>query len=103
MEECVVKLGLYITFCKNIEFKRYPHGSSDTGTRLLFQLRLRSETHSLKEELGRQGQCLELVVSAGFGEVLVSKWHCTHRNEGDSSKHLVNAFCVLTIHIHSVY
>ena len=89
MEECVVKLGLYITFCKNIEFKRYPHGSSDTGTRLLFQLRLRSETHSLKEELGRQGQCLELVVFAGLGEVLVSKWHCTHRNEGDSSKHLV--------------
>ena len=43
-----VKLELY---SKEVEFKRYLHGVSDAGTRLLFKFR--SGTHGLNEELGR--------------------------------------------------
>ena len=41
----------YKTFCKEVEFKRYLHGVSDAGTRLLFKFR--SGTHGLNEELSR--------------------------------------------------
>ena len=34
------------------EFKKYLHGHSDEGARLLFKFR--SGTHGLNEELGRQ-------------------------------------------------
>ena len=34
-----VKLEMYKTFGKNIELKRYLHGISDVGTRLLFKFR----------------------------------------------------------------
>ena len=33
-----VKLELYKTFGKEVEFKRYLHGVSDAGIRLLFNL-----------------------------------------------------------------
>ena len=46
-----VKLTLYITFGKAIEFKKYLHGVADAGSRLLFKFR--SGTHGLNEELGR--------------------------------------------------
>ena len=48
-----VKLAMYKTFGKNVEFKKYLHGVSDAGTRLLFKFR--SGTHGLNayEELGR--------------------------------------------------
>ena len=48
-----VKLATYNkkTFGKNVEFKKYLHGVSDAGTRLLFKFR--SGTHGLNEELGR--------------------------------------------------
>ena len=46
-----VKLGLSKTFSKEVGFKRYLHGVSDAGTRLLFKFR--SGTHGLNEELGR--------------------------------------------------
>ena len=46
-----VKLAMYKTFGKNVEFKEYLHGISDAGTRLLFKFR--SGTHGLNEELGR--------------------------------------------------
>ena len=46
-----IKLGLYKVFSKEVEFKRYLHGISDAGTRLLFKFR--SGTHGLNEELGR--------------------------------------------------
>ena len=46
-----VKLELYKTFDKEVEFKRYLHGVSDAGNRLLFKFR--SGTHGLNEELGR--------------------------------------------------
>ena len=42
---------MYKAFGKEVEFKRYLHGVSDAGTRLLFKFR--SGTHSLNEELGR--------------------------------------------------
>ena len=45
-----VKLELYKTFAKEVQFKRYHHGVSDAGTRLLFTFR--SGTHGLNEELG---------------------------------------------------
>ena len=46
-----VKLSLYKTFGKGIEFKKYLHGVADAGSRLLFKFR--SGTHGLNEELGR--------------------------------------------------
>ena len=46
-----VKLTLYKTFGKAIEFKKYLHGVADAGSRLL--LKFRSGTHGLNEELGR--------------------------------------------------
>ena len=46
-----VKLTLYKTFGKTIEFKKYLHGVADAGSRLLFKFR--SGTHGLNEELGR--------------------------------------------------
>ena len=46
-----VKLAMYKTFGKNIEYKEYLHGVGDAGKRLLFKFR--SGTHGLNEELGR--------------------------------------------------
>ena len=46
-----VKLTLYKTFGKAIEFKKYLHGVADAGSRLLFKFQ--SGTHGLNEELGR--------------------------------------------------
>ena len=46
-----VKLAMYKKFGKRVEFKKYLHGVSDAGTRLLFKFR--SGTHGLNEELGR--------------------------------------------------
>ena len=57
-----VKLSLYRTFCKAVEFKAYLHGECDAGSRLIFKFR--SGTHGLNEELdrhrGREGrkECL---------------------------------------------
>ena len=46
-----VKLSLYRTFCKAIEFKAYLHGACDAGPRLM--LKFRSGSHGLNKELGR--------------------------------------------------
>ena len=46
-----VKLSLYKSFCKEMEFKNYLQGVGDPGTRLLFKFR--SGTNGLNEELGR--------------------------------------------------
>ena len=50
---CVIinKLTLYKCFGREVQFKKYLHGLSDAGTRLLFKFR--SGTHGLNEELGR--------------------------------------------------
>ena len=50
-----VKLGLYKAFSKEVEFKRYLHGVSDAGTRLLFKFR--SGTHGLNEEFIHNKLC----------------------------------------------
>ena len=42
---------MYKAFSKEVEFKKYVHGVSDAGNRLLFKFR--SGTHGLNEELGR--------------------------------------------------
>ena len=47
-----VKLSLYRTFCKAVEFKAYLHGECDAGSMLMFKFR--SGTHGLNEELGRR-------------------------------------------------
>ena len=47
-----VKLSLYRTFCKAVEFKAYLYGACDAGFRLMFNFR--SGTHGLNKELGRQ-------------------------------------------------
>ena len=46
-----VKLSLYKTFGKGIEFKKHLHGVADAGSRLL--IKFRSGTHGVNEELGR--------------------------------------------------
>ena len=46
-----VKLCLYKTFNKVVEFKQYLHGVSDAASRLMFKFR--SGTHGLNEELGQ--------------------------------------------------
>ena len=43
-----VKLSLYKTFGKKVEFKKYLHGLSDAGSRLLFKFQL--GTNGLNEE-----------------------------------------------------
>ena len=56
--DLIVKLAMYITFGKNVGFKKYLHGVSDAGTRLLFKFRL--GMHGINEELrrhrGREGK-----------------------------------------------
>ena len=46
-----VKLSLYKSFCKEIEFKNYLQGVGDPGTWLMFKFW--SGTNGLYEELGR--------------------------------------------------
>ena len=50
MKDLIVKLSYLCTFSKNVGFKKYLHGASDAGSRLLFKFR--SGTHGLNEELG---------------------------------------------------
>ena len=46
------KLRVYRELTEDFECKKYLHGVSDMGSKLLF--RFRSGTHSINEELGRQ-------------------------------------------------
>ena len=46
-----VRISLYRTFGKLVDFEKYLRGISDAGTRLLFKFR--SGTHGLNEELSR--------------------------------------------------
>ena len=77
-----VKLELYKTFDKEVEFKRYLHGVSDAGIRLLFKFRL--GTHGLNEELGRhrgrngRTECVYVAMSVRmlsmfYGSVLLTR------------------------------
>ena len=74
-----VKLAMYKTFGKNVEFKKYLHGVSDAGTRLLFQFR--SGTHGLNEELGRhrgrEGKLECALCGAECESVVHVLWECS--------------------------
>ena len=73
-----VKLSLYGTFGKIVEFKKYLRGVGDAGTRLLFKFR--SGTHGLNEELGRhrgrEGRKECLLCDAECESVSRVLWDC---------------------------
>ena len=73
-----VKLGLYKTFGKDVEFKRYLHGVSDARTRLLFKFR--SGTHGLNEELrrhrGRNGRTEYVLCCDECESIVYVLWEC---------------------------
>ena len=73
-----VKLLLYRTFGKIVEFKKYLRGVGDAGTRLLFKFR--SGTHGLNEELGRhkgrEGRKECLLCDAECESVSHVLWDC---------------------------
>ena len=73
-----VKLSLYRTFSKNVGFKKYLHGVSDAGSRLLFKFR--SGTHGLNEELGRhrgrEGKVECTLCGAECESVVHVLWEC---------------------------
>ena len=74
-----VKLAMYKKFGKRVEFKKYLHGVSDAGTRLLFEFR--SGTHGLNEELGRhrgrEGKLECTLCGAECESVVHVLWECT--------------------------
>ena len=67
-----VKLNLYKSFCKEIEFKNYLQGVGDPGTRLLFKFR--SGTNGLNEELGRHRGKM-MIGSVNYAGVNVRVWY----------------------------
>ena len=67
---------MYKKFGKRVEFKKYLHGISDAGTRLLFKFR--SGTHGLNEELGRhRGKSECTLCGAECESVVHVLWECT--------------------------
>ena len=52
------KLRVYRDLKEDFECKKYSHGVSDMGSKLLF--RFRSGTHGLNEELGRHSTMIKL-------------------------------------------
>ena len=72
---------MYKNFGKRVELKKYLHGVSDAGTRLLFKFR--SGTHGLNEELGRhrgrEGKLECTLCGAEYESVVHVLWECTHR------------------------
>ena len=68
---------MYKKLGKRVEFKKYLHGVSDAGTRLLF----RSGTHGLNEELGRhrgrEGKSECALCGAECESVVHVLWECT--------------------------
>ena len=69
-----VKLSLYRTFSKKVGFKKYLHGVSDAGSRLLFKFR--SGIHGLNEELGRHRGREGKVECTLCGAEFESVWEC---------------------------
>ena len=72
------KFTIYKSFGKEVKLKRYLHGVSDAGTRLLFKLR--SGIHGLNEELGRHrgrdGKCMCNLCGEDCESVDHSLWNC---------------------------
>ena len=71
-----VKLAMYKTFGKRVEFKKYLYGVCDVGTRLLFKFR--SGTHGLNEELSRHRDRASECTSRGAEceSVVHVLWEC---------------------------
>ena len=75
-----IKLALYRTFSKEVEFKKYMylHAVCDAGSRLLFKFR--SGTHGLNEELGRhrgrEGKVECILCGAECESVMHVLWEC---------------------------
>ena len=63
----------YKRFGGKREFKKYLHGRSDEGAKLLFKFR--SGTHGLNEELGRQSDRVEC--GAECESVVHVLWECS--------------------------
>jgi len=63
-----VKLDLYKSFCKEIEFKIYLQGVGDPGTRLMFKFR--SGINGLNEELGVN----TMIGSVNYVVMIVKAW-----------------------------
>ena len=82
-----VKLAMYKTFGKRVEFKKYLHGISDAGTGLLFKVRL--GMHSLNEELGRrrgrEGRSECTLFGAECESVVHVLWECTANSSSRAS------------------
>ena len=82
-----VKLAKYKKFGKRVEFKKYLHGVSDAGARLL--LKFRSGTHGLNEELGRrrgrEGNSECTLCGAECESVVHMLWECTAYNSSKAS------------------
>ena len=71
---------MYKMFGKSVEFKKYLHGVSNAGTRLLFKFR--SGTHGLNEELGRHIEVEKenwnvLLCGAECESVVHVLWECS--------------------------
>ena len=73
-----VKLTLYKTLGKVIEFKKHLHGPGDAGSRLLFKFR--SETHGLNEAPGREGRKECLLCGDECESVSHVLWECPAYN-----------------------
>ena len=75
----IKKLAMYKTFGKNVEFKKYLHGVSNAGTRLLFKFR--SGMYGLNEELGRhrgrEGKSECSLCGAECESIVHVLWECS--------------------------
>ena len=71
-----VKLDLYRRLGGKRDFKKYLHGRSGEGARLLFKFR--SGTHGLNEELGRHSDRVECTLCGDECESVVHVlWECS--------------------------
>ena len=75
---------MYKAFSKEVEFKKYLHGVSDAGTRLLFKFR--SGTHGSNEELsrhrGRNGRTECVSCDDECENIVHVLWECAAYKDG---------------------
>ena len=72
------KLRVYRELTEDFECKKYLHGVSDMGSKLLF--RFRSGTHGLNEELGRHSSRNSSKACFFFVSVSANLWSMFHGN-----------------------
>ena len=76
-----VKLTLYKTFGKAVEFKKYLHGVADAGSSCRLLFKFRSGTHGLNEELGRHRGREECELCGNECEIVSHVlWECSAYN-----------------------